>query len=93
MLCSRPSVCATHGYAGSYSLHVFYHLQAEFEAVFQPYGEDGVTFHYLRSFGLVKVVFTTPEQAALAQSNLCNHEFKGVNLKVKPIKVSYKSGC
>lgn len=60
-------------------------LKAEFEAVFRPYGED-VTFRYLKSFGLVKVSFSTAEQAALAQSNLCNCEFKGVNLKMKPVK-------
>ena len=51
-----------------------------------------MTFSYLRSFGLVKVVYLTREQAALAQSNLCNHEFKGVNLKMKPIKVRLKLG-
>ena len=47
-----------------------------------------VQFVYMRSFGRVQVTYSTLEQAHLAKDNLRNHEFRGHDLKVCPIKVN-----
>lgn len=61
-------------------------MQPEFEAVFRVY-DEAVQFMYLKSFLRVRVLYSTEEQAQLAQDNLNNHIFDGDSLKLRPIKV------
>lgn len=54
--------------------------------MFRVYDED-VRFDYLKSFKRVRVIYSTEEQAQLAQDNLNNHVFEGDSLKLCPVKV------
>ena len=63
-------------------------MQPEFEAVFRVYDES-VQFNYLKSFGRVRVIYTTIEQAQLAQGNLNSHVFDGNSLQLRPVKVNW----
>lgn len=54
--------------------------------MFRVYDEE-VQFDYLKSFQRVRVIYSTEEQAQLAQDNLNNHIFEGGSLKLSPIKV------
>lgn len=63
-------------------------LQPEFEAVFRAY-DEAVQFNYLKSFRRVRVIYTTIEQAQLAQDNLNNQVFEGDSLQLRPVKVSW----
>ena len=61
-------------------------FQPEFEAVFRVY-DEAVQFTYFQSFQRVRVLYSTEEQAQLAQDNLNNQMFEGHSLKLKPVKV------
>lgn len=50
--------------------------------------DEWVHFNYLKSFGRVRVIYTTKEQAQLAQDNLNNQAFEGSSLQLRPVKVS-----
>lgn len=51
--------------------------------------DEAVQFNYLKSFRRVRVIYTTTEQALLAQDNLNNQVFEGDSLQLCPVKVSW----
>ena len=54
--------------------------------MFRAYDED-VQFTYLKGFKRVRVIYSSEEQAQLAQDNLNNHVFEGDSLKLCPVRV------
>lgn len=50
--------------------------------------DEAVEFTYLKSFRRVRVIYSTEEQAQLAQDNLNNHVFEGNSLTLCPVKVT-----
>ena len=62
-------------------------MQPEFESIFRVNTND-VKFTYLKSFNRVRVTYPDPEQCSLARSHLQGEEFRGSNLKLRPVTVS-----
>ena len=50
--------------------------------------DEAVEFKYLKGFRRVRVIYSTPEQAQLAQDNLNNQVFGGDSLQLRPVKVA-----